>query len=187
MESSRRRVPWPVLSGLGLVAFVVTTRTIFTTDETLSVAQSRAEILGLASAALLILLEVAKSSDVKVRATEQVELVGVETDRCETGWEAVAKAAGLVLGVANIQTVIVWRRGSGILVEKGRIRDNLSHGFDLGRTVVDKVLTSGERAYLADLRVAPARVEFRYLPENVQVSLQTWPSENETNLLRQMG
>uniref|UniRef100_A0A7S1TBU2 Uncharacterized protein n=1 Tax=Compsopogon caeruleus TaxID=31354 RepID=A0A7S1TBU2_9RHOD len=148
------------------------------------VGQGRADLLAVGAAAVLVLLEVAARGVTLAREADVVELDGVEVNEGDD--KEVARWAEMLLGIAQVRSVVVWRDGEGVLVRKGKGSEASSEAWMRGDreqgTVVDIALRTGRRAYLADLAMAPARVEFEFLPARTQ-AVVVWPVDPRTAVI----
>ncbi|NJN29606.1 MAG: cofactor assembly of complex C subunit B [Synechococcales cyanobacterium RM1_1_8] len=130
--------------------------------------QSRSDALGIILSALLILTGLLWQR-VQPKLPEAVELVGSEGfDLDESLPEAVklelAWVTKLLLTNTATRSLLIWyddrviaRRG--ILVEREMEEPGI---------IVDRVMETEKPVYLVDLKLYPGRIEFDYLPENIQ-------------------
>lgn len=134
----------------------------------LATSQSRSDALGIILSALLILTGLLWQR-VQPKLPEAVELVGSEGfDLDESLPEAVklelAWVTKLLLTNTATRSLLIWyddrviaRRG--ILVEREMEEPGI---------IVDRVMETEKPVYLVDLKLYPGRIEFDYLPENIQ-------------------
>lgn len=130
--------------------------------------QSRSDALGIILSALLILTGLLWQR-VQPKLPEAVELVGSEGfDLDKSLPEAVklelAWVTKLLLTNTATRSLLIWyddrviaRRG--ILVEREMEEPGI---------IVDRVMETEKPVYLVDLKLYPGRIEFDYLPENIQ-------------------
>lgn len=134
----------------------------------LATSQSRSDALGIILSALLILTGLLWQR-VQPKLPEAVELVGSEGfDLDKSLPEAVklelAWVTKLLLTNTATRSLLIWyddrviaRRG--ILVEREMEEPGI---------IVDRVMETEKPVYLVDLKLYPGRIEFDYLPENIQ-------------------
>lgn len=162
-------------SGICILASVLTNRLVFTPLDSIAMAQSRSDILGVITGATLLLYGVGKA-DIAARQKEAVQLRGVDVrkgfsndENRSVGYELEWAAEALLSAVPNIKSCAIFVNGTGWAF-LGRFRDQdvtaeLSPGG-----VLDLALKKGERAYLADMKTVPVKdVQFGFLPSNCQV------------------
>lgn len=159
-----------LLTGATLLSALLINRLIFTPLDTLAVSQSRSDLLGVVSAATLVLYGVGRA-DIAARAREAVPLDGFDVRQgIEEGGEVEWLMEGLMGGNVNVRScaLFVGEAGTCFL---GRFRDKVVEGRVVPGGVVDSARREGRRIYLADLKTVPVKeIEFGYLPRDCQVS-----------------
>lgn len=130
--------------------------------------QARSDALGVILSALLILTGLLWQR-IQPKLPESVELVGEEGfELAENLPEAVraelAWATHLLLTNTITKTAIVYYRGQSLL-RRGILspKTEITPG-----PIVQRVLDKQKPIYLVDVKAYPGRVEFDYLPENIQ-------------------
>ncbi len=158
-----RRLPL-VVGGLG--AFLLLVNRLFTPEITNS--QTRGDVLGVVLSAVLILTGLIWQQ-VQPRTPDSVELIGEEgfdmlPDLPQAVKTELAWASHLLLTNTVTRSLLVIVQGKillrrGILGAKSEVKPG---------TILKRVLETQKPVYLVDLKVYPGKVEFDYLPENVQ-------------------
>lgn len=160
----------PLLGGTALLSALLINRLVFTPLDTLALSQSRSDIVGVVSAATLVLYGVGRA-DIAARTRDVVELDGFDVRQgFEEGGEAEWLMECLMGGNANVRSCALFVGEVGTYFI-GRFRERVVDGKVVPGGVVDLARREGRRVYLADLRTVPVKeVEFGYLPRECQVS-----------------
>jgi Cofactor assembly of complex C subunit B, CCB2/CCB4 len=158
-----RQMPFVVGSLASLLLF--TNR--FLTPE-LTASQSRSDALGILLSALLILTGLLWQR-VQPRLPDSVELIGQEGFDLAPALPEVVKtelawASHLLLTNTVTQSIVVWYRGQvllrrGILSPTAEVKPG---------AILQRVLTKQAAVYLVDVKAYPGKIEFAYLPANIQ-------------------
>ncbi|MEL6440703.1 MAG: cofactor assembly of complex C subunit B [Cyanobacteria bacterium J06621_8] len=133
-----------------------------------SASQARSDALGVIEGAVLILVGLLWQ-EIQARTPETVDLVGEAglhfspklspTAKTELAW-----ASHLLLTNTVTRSLVVYYDGKTIL-RRGVLGKNSQVN---PKTILNRVLNKCKPAYLVNLKFYPGRVEFDYLPENVQ-------------------
>ncbi|NJL81839.1 MAG: cofactor assembly of complex C subunit B [Chloroflexaceae bacterium] len=134
----------------------------------LTQAQARSDVLGVILSALLILAGLLWQQ-VQPRSPEAVSLIGEEGFELAPQLPEILKrelawASHLLLTNTATRSLVVYYRGEvwlrrGILVKNPLVTPG---------AILKRVMETQRPVYLVDLKVYPGRIEFNYLPENVQ-------------------
>lgn len=162
----------PVATGSALLTLLLTNR-LLTPLSLLSPQQSRADLVGVATSAVLLLygltrLDIAPSN-------EPVALDGMDIRKgfsdTQQSRDIEWALSACLTGGEHIQSAALIGEGEQCFL-KGRFRDGVQDVSVRENGIVAGALDKGERVYLADLKVVSAKeVEFGYLPERTQVRL----------------
>jgi hypothetical protein len=130
--------------------------------------QARSDVLGVILAAVLVLSGLLWQQYTP-RSPEAVELVGeqgleIAADLPENLRNELAWASHLILTNTATRSIAVWAEGKTLL-RRGVLGKNSQ--VELG-AIAERVLKTQKPVYLVDLKFYPGRIEFDYLPENVQ-------------------
>mmetsp|Transcript_9491 Transcript_9491/g.28655 ORF Transcript_9491/g.28655 Transcript_9491/m.28655 type:complete len:235 (+) Transcript_9491:171-875(+) len=133
-------------------------------------AQSRADLLCVASGAMLLMYGIA-NVDVDARVEEEVQLEGEEVFEASGEGDG-AKflrwiGSAIPAAVPNIKSVVLYLDGRTLL----RAGTAGSNSEVKPGPIVNKTTTTGEKGYFAKLEILPGRFEFDYLPGNTQAVL----------------
>lgn len=160
----------PLFTGASLLSALLINRLIFTPLDTLAVSQSRSDLLGVASAATLVLYGVGRA-DIAARTRDAVQLDGFDVRQgIEEGGEVEWLMECLIGGNVNVRSCALFVGEVGKCF-MGQFRDNVVEGRVVPGGVVDLARRNGRRVYLADLKTVPVKeTEFGYLPRDCQVS-----------------
>jgi hypothetical protein len=150
--------------GLGGVLLAVNR---LTTPEILD-SQARSDALGVILSAVLILIGLLWQQ-IQPRLPESVVLVGKEglelaEDLSESLKIELAWASHLLLTNTNTRSLVVYY-GDRVLLRRGILGNNSQ--VQPG-AIVQRVFNTGKPVYLVDVKLYPGKVEFDYLPENIQ-------------------
>ncbi|BAC92254.1 cofactor assembly of complex C subunit B [Gloeobacter violaceus] len=155
----------PIAVGLLGGSLVVLNRLLGTAN--LAPEQTRSDALGLAMAAVLVLVGLFWQQ-VQPVPPEEVQLVGQPVDerseRLAYAEAALMLIRRLLLEHTRARVLLVWWQGETAM------RAGVFEGpspFKAG-PIVERVLRTGQPVYLVDLRLFPGRIEFAYLPSNLQ-------------------
>jgi hypothetical protein len=153
--------------GVGGIAgtFLLVNRLV---SEGLTPAQSRSDVVGVILCAVMVLIGLLWQR-VQPRTPDMVVLVGEEglemsgdlpvAVQTELAW-----ASHLLLTNTATRSISVYIDGQtilrrGILAERGQV---------VPGPILERVLKTQKPIYLVDVKVYPGKIEFNYLPENVQ-------------------
>lgn len=158
-----RRLPIVVGSLAGGLLLVNRLLTPALTDS-----QARSDALGVILSALLILTGLLWQR-IQPRSPDAVTLIGEEglelaPDLPDVVQTELAWASRILLTNTVTRSLVVWYQGR-LLLRRGILAPKAE--FNLG-PIVQRVLEKQRPVYLVDLKVYPGRVEFDYLPENIQ-------------------
>lgn len=162
-DTALQRLPLIVgiLGGILLVVNRIYTPTLLNS-------QSRSDALGVALSALLILtgllwqrVQPLPPDTVTLLGEEGFELVEdlPEAVRSELAW-----ASKVLLTSTVTRSLVVWYDGR-VVLRRGVLGQN---PLEKPGAIAQRVLTRQQPVYLVDLKLYPGRIEFDYLPENVQ-------------------
>lgn len=130
--------------------------------------QARSDALGVILCAALILISLLLR-EIQPIPPESVTLIGKEvfdldSDLPENIKTELAWASHLFLTNTVTKSIIVYYKGK-VLLRRGILGEN-SH-IKLGN-IVNRVLETQKPVYLVDLKHYPGKIEFDYLPSNIQ-------------------
>ncbi len=130
--------------------------------------QSRSDALGVILSALLILVGLIWQR-VQPRQPDAVELIGPEGFELADNLPPMIKtelawASHILLTNTATRSVVVWYRGQ-VLLRRGVLGPSATV---TPGAIVQRVLDKQKPVYLVNVKLYPGRVEFSYLPENVQ-------------------
>ncbi|NCJ05222.1 cofactor assembly of complex C subunit B [Synechococcales cyanobacterium C] len=155
----------PLVAG-GLGGVLLFWNRLITAD--LTPTQSRSDALGVILSALLILVGLLWQR-VQPRIPDAVELMGSEglewledlpaAVKTELAW-----ASHILLTNTVTRSVVIWYRGQ-VLLRRGVLGPTATV---TPGAIVQRVLEKHKPVYLVDVKLYPGRVEFAYLPANVQ-------------------
>lgn len=139
------------------------------TTPTVLDSQARSDALGVILCAMLLLMSILLSQ-INPSPPESVTLKGrqgieIAPDLPESIQTELAWASHLLLSNTVTQSIVIYYQNQ-ILLRRGIIggnKDTLTEG-----NIVTRVMTTGKTVYLVDLKHYPGKVEFDYLPENIQ-------------------
>ena len=140
--------------------------------------QARSDALGVILCAMLLLTSILLRQ-IKSVPPQSVTLIGEEgiefdPDLPDTVKTELAWASHLILNNTVTKSIVVYYQGK-ILLRRGILGTNNS--VNVG-TILQRVMTTQKPVYLVDLKRYPGKVEFDYLPENIQ-GLICLPLQNE--------
>jgi hypothetical protein len=153
--------------GVGGVAgtFLLVNRLV---SEGLSPAQSRSDVVGVILCAVMVLIGMLWQR-VQPKTPEVVVLIGKEglemsPDLPVAVQTELAWASHLLLTNTATRSISLYINGQtilrrGILAESGQV---------VPGPILERVLKTQKPIYLVDVKVYPGKIEFNYLPENVQ-------------------
>jgi Cofactor assembly of complex C subunit B, CCB2/CCB4 len=153
--------------GVGGIAgtFLLVNRLI---SEGLTPAQSRSDVVGVILCAVMVLIGLLWQR-VQPRNPDAVVLLGKEglemsADLSAAVQTELAWASHLLLTNTATRSISLYNDGQtilrrGILAEQGQV---------VPGPILERVLKTQKPIYLVDVKVYPGRIEFNYLPENVQ-------------------
>jgi hypothetical protein len=137
-------------------------------SEDLTPAQSRSDVVGVILCAVMVLIGLLWQR-VQPKTPDAVVLVGKEglemsADLSEAVQTELAWASHLLLNNTATRSISLYIDGQtilrrGILAEQGQV---------VPGAILDRVLKTQKPIYLVDVKVYPGKIEFNYLPENVQ-------------------
>ncbi len=158
-----RQMPFVV----GIMASLLLVTNRFLTPD-LTASQSRSDALGILLSALLILTGLLWQR-VQPRLPDSVELIGPEgfdlaPDLPEAIKTELAWASHLLLTNTVTQSIVVWYGGQ-VLLRRG-ILSPTTHVKP--GAILQRVLAKQTAVYLVDVKAYPGKIEFDYLPENIQ-------------------
>lgn len=135
----------------------------------ISTSQSRSDALGIILSALLILTGLLWQQ-VQPKPPEAVELEGEEGfDLDESLPEPVkvelAWMSKLLLTNTTTKSLLVWY-DDRVIARRGIL--NNDEEMEEPGIIVDRVMDTEKAVYLVDLKLYPGRIEFNYLPKNIQ-------------------
>lgn len=138
------------------------------TTASLSSSQARSDAIGVLLSAILILVGLIWQR-VQPRPPEAVELEGEEgfelaSDLPEDIKTELAWASHLLLTNTATRSLLVYYQGN-VLLRRGRLgkKKTVTPG-----AILKRVLDNQKPVYLVNLKFYPGKIEFDYLPENVQ-------------------
>jgi hypothetical protein len=150
----------------GLAGTLLLLNRLLTSDLTAS--QARSDALGIIEGAALLLIYFLWQ-EIKPKPPETVTLIGesgfeLERELPEAVQTELAWASHLLLTNTVTRSLVVYYNGKTIL-RRGILGQEKQ--VTLG-AIVKKVLTTQKPIYLVNLNLYPGKVEFNYLPENIQ-------------------
>lgn len=166
--------PLALGSGAVVLTAALLNRALLTPLDALPPPQARGDLLAVAAAAALILYGLGRA-EVSEKEREQVDIGGVDVSRGLDGPKDLSRQAewtahALFKGIPAVRSFALVKNGRE-LCRYGRFRDADVEIEVPAGGIAANVLSTGKRAYLADLKVVPTReVEFGFFPENCQVS-----------------
>lgn len=148
------------------------------TTPTLLDSQARSDALGVILCAMLLLTSILLRQ-IKSVPPQSVTLIGEEgiefaPDLPDTVKTELAWASHLILNNTVTKSIVVYYQGK-ILLRRGILATNNS--VNVG-TILQRVMTTQKPVYLVDLKHYPGKVEFDYLPPNIQ-GLICLPLQNQ--------
>jgi Cofactor assembly of complex C subunit B, CCB2/CCB4 len=153
--------------GVGGIAgtFLLVNRLV---SEGLTPAQSRSDVVGVILCAVMVLIGMLWQR-VQPRTPDVVVLIGKEglemsSDLSVEVQTELAWASHLLLTNTATRSISLYMDGQtilrrGILAEQGQV---------VPGPILERVLKTQKPIYLVDVKVYPGKIEFNYLPENVQ-------------------
>lgn len=134
----------------------------------LTASQARSDALGIVISALLVLTGLLWQQ-IQPRSPEAVELMGEEGFELDSELPDAVKtelawASHILLTNTVTRSLVVWYRGK-VVLRRGILGPQMA--VEPG-PILQRVLDKQRPVYLVDLKVYPGRIEFNYLPENVQ-------------------
>lgn len=162
-------------TGIGVLAAVLINRVFLTPLDNLALTQSRSDIIGVVAGATLVLYGVGKAEITDKRET--VDIGGEEVQENIIGEEQVSNevqwaSSAIFKAIPSIQSFTFIKTGRGLFYS-GRFRDEKVVISTSDDGIIQQAITSGERAYLADMKIVPVKeTEFAFLPKNCQVRNQ---------------
>jgi hypothetical protein len=165
----------PLVAGV-MGGFLLMTNRL--TTPTLLDSQARSDALGVILCAMLLLISILLRQ-IKSVPPQSVTLIGEEgiefaPDLPDTVKTELAWASHLILNNTVTKSIVVYYQGK-ILLRRGILGTN--NNVNVG-TILQRVMTTQKPVYLVDLKHYPGKVEFDYLPENIQ-GLICIPLQNE--------
>lgn len=158
-------------TGITLLTALLTNRLAFTPLDSLSLTQSRSDILGLLTSATLVLYAVGKA-DIAAKPRQAVQLDGFDVRQgfqIDTTGELNWMFTALMAANPNVRSCALFLDQT-VVACLGRFRMNHVHATTVQGGVIQTTLADGKRAYLADMKTVPVKdVEFGFLPANCQV------------------
>lgn len=150
-----------ILGGFLLMINRLTTPTVLDS-------QARSDALGVILCAMLLLVSILLRQ-IKSVPPQSVTLIGEETiefanNLPENIKTELAWASHLILNNTVSKSIIIYYQNQ-ILLRRGIL--GYSKTINLG-TILQRVMTTKKPVYLVDLKHYPGKVEFDYLPENIQ-------------------
>ncbi len=153
-----------VTGGLGGLLLLINRLTTYPLTDS----QARSDVLGVILSAVLILIGLIWQQ-IQPRSPDAVTLIGEEgfeldPDLPDSIKTELAWASHLLLTNTVTRSLVVYYQGK-VLLRRGILGTNpeVKPG-----NIVQRVLDKEKAIYLVDLKVYPGRIEFDYLPENVQ-------------------
>ena len=153
-----------VTGGLGGLLLLINRLTTYPLTDS----QARSDVLGVILSAVLILIGLIWQQ-IEPRSPDAVTLIGEEgfelyPDLPDSIKTELAWASHLLLTNTVTRSLVVYYQGK-VLLRRGILGTNpeVKPG-----NIVQRVLDKEKAIYLVDLKVYPGRIEFDYLPENVQ-------------------
>lgn len=130
--------------------------------------QARSDALGIILCAVLILISLLVR-EIQPVAPESVTLIGKETFELEpllpeTIKTELAWASHLLLTNTVTKSIIIYYQEK-VLLKRGILGDNSQ--VKLGK-ILQRVIDTKKTVYLVDLKHYPGKIEFDYLPPNIQ-------------------
>ncbi len=130
--------------------------------------QARSDVLGVILCAVLILISLLLRQ-IQPRSPEAVTLIGKQgfeldshlPDEVQT---ELAWATHLLLTNTVTRSIVIYYQGK-VLLRRGILGENAQ--VKPGK-IVQRVMETQKPVYLVDLKHYPGKVEFNYLPENIQ-------------------
>ena len=158
-----RLLPY-VTGGLGGLLLLINRLTTYPLTDS----QARSDVLGVILSAVLILIGLIWQQ-IQPRSPDAVTLIGEEgfeldSDLSDNLKTELAWASHLLLTNTVTRSLVVYYQGK-VLLRRGIL--GTSPEVKPGK-IVQLVLDKEKAIYLVDLKVYPGRIEFDYLPENVQ-------------------
>ncbi|WP_017293197.1 cofactor assembly of complex C subunit B [Geminocystis herdmanii] len=152
------------------------------TTPTLLDSQARSDALGVILCAMLLLTSILLRQ-IKSVPPQSVTLIGEEgmefaPDLSDTVKTELAWSSHLILNNTVTKSIVVYYQGK-ILLRRGILGTNNS--VNVG-TILQRVMTTQKPVYLVDLKHYPGKVEFDYLPPNIQ-GLICLPLQNQGALI----
>lgn len=131
--------------------------------------QARSDALGVFLCAMLLLTSILLRQ-INPNPPESVDLIGKEgiefaPDLAETIQTEIAWASHLILSNTVTKSIVIYYQGKTLLRRGilGGKNNQLTEG-----SIVQRVMNSQKPVYLVDLKHYPGKIEFDYLPENIQ-------------------
>jgi Cofactor assembly of complex C subunit B, CCB2/CCB4 len=153
--------------GVGGIAgtFLLVNRLV---SEGLTPAQSRSDVVGVILCAVMVLIGLLWQR-VQPRTPDAVVLLGKEglemsADLSAAVQTELAWASHLLLTNTATRSISLYNDGQTIL-RRGILADE---GQVVPGPILERVLKTQKPIYLVDVKVYPGKIEFNYLPENVQ-------------------
>lgn len=138
------------------------------TTPTVLDSQARSDALGVILCAMLLLLSILlrqiESIPPQSVTLEGEEVIEFASNLSENVKTELAWASHLILNNTVTKSIVVYYQGE-ILLRRG-ILSNIKT-VNLG-TILKRVITTQKPVYLVDLKHYPAKIEFDYLPSNIQ-------------------
>ncbi|NCO74793.1 MAG: cofactor assembly of complex C subunit B [Cyanobacteria bacterium] len=138
------------------------------TTPTVLDSQARSDALGVILCAMLLLLSILlrqiESIPPQSVTLEGEEVIEFASNLSENVKTELAWASHLILNNTVTKSIVVYYQGE-ILLRRG-ILSNIKT-VNLG-TILKRVITTHKSVYLVDLKHYPAKIEFDYLPSNIQ-------------------
>jgi Cofactor assembly of complex C subunit B, CCB2/CCB4 len=131
--------------------------------------QARSDALGIFLCAMLLLISILLGQ-INPNPPESVDLIGkegIEIDKelpnniqTEIAW-----ASHLILSNTVTKTIVIYYQGKTLLRRGilGGNNDQVTEG-----SIIERVMKIQKPVYLVDLKHYPGKIEFDYLPENIQ-------------------
>eukprot|EP00177_Eucheuma_denticulatum_P006360 GFKZ01011595.1.p1 GENE.GFKZ01011595.1~~GFKZ01011595.1.p1 ORF type:complete len:257 (+),score=25.16 GFKZ01011595.1:249-1019(+) len=157
-------------TGITLLTALLTNRLAFTPLDTLSLTQSRSDILGVLTSATLVLYAVGKA-EIAAKPRQAVQLDGFDIRQgfqIDPTGELQWMFTALMAANRNIRSCALFLDQDAVAC-LGRFRTNHVHATTRQGGVIQTALLDGKRAYLADMKTVPVKdLEFGFLPANCQ-------------------